>query len=479
MSESPSSKRRSESTHRSQVLKRLAEHGIFMESSSLIQKDSKNLCQEYLKGNRRTVKTSVFTSKEFAKVLERVRDLNEDRIVRDVTPWIVPSAEVLRFRNELKLDYIGDGLNVEWTRCATMGSTKPKPDFIAGLLSSAYTQEEIDKLENYARPDRPFWFTPELSYPFVMCEGKPGAVGLNEADRQNVHSTSIAVRAIFALYDEAFGRTAPHRVHELYGKVLVFSVSHDNDKFVLYGHFAVAKSDSSKDLKFYRHPINMYSLSMNDGADQYKGYNFVCNTYEKFGPTHRKRIKDAVAHLPTPAQRTGLSFVTAEMSVNEPDAEQNSQEVASQGKGQIMPPPSIPNTAEREQIEAEREKSRLLEEQVARMNEEKEKMNTQLNSFIKSNVQPNSGNDSEVMTMLRQELDRQRQDSERQRQEMKEENERQREDNQRERERQREEFKEQLDWLKEQLAQERQSANSGNDSEVVKMLRQQNAEMKE
>ena len=364
-----------------------------MESSSLIQQDSKELCQKYLEGNCQTVKTSVFTAKEFAKILVRVRDSNESRIVRDVTPWIVPSAEILRFRDELKLDFIGDGLNVEWTRCATMGSRKPKPDYVAALLASAYTQEEVDKLENYARPDRPFWFTPELSYPFLMCEAKPGTVGLNEADRQNVHSASIAVRAIFALYKEAFGHTTPHRVHELYGKVLVFSVSHDNDKFILYGHFAIAESNFSENLKFYRHPINMYSLTMNDGAYQYKGYDFVRNVYEKFGPVHRQRIKDAVAHLPTPVQRTGLSFAASNMSVDEPDSEQDSPD-----EGQMISPLSIPNTtereqleaereqleaerkqleAEREQLEAEREKSRMLEEKVAAMN-------SQLNSFIQS-----------------------------------------------------------------------------------------------
>ncbi|KAI9777639.1 MAG: hypothetical protein M1835_005190 [Candelina submexicana] len=363
MSENPSSKRRSESTHRSQVLERLADHGIFMESSNLIQKDSKSLCQEYLKGNRKTVKTSVFTAKEFAEVLIRVRELNEPRIVRDVTPWIVPSAEVLWFRNELKLDYIGDALSVEWTPCATMGGKKPKPDYIAALRSSAYTKEEIDKLENYAQPKRPFRFTPELSYPFLMCEGKPGTVGLNEADRQNIHSASIAVQAIFALYDEAFGDTAPHRVQELYGKILVFSVSHDNDKFVLYGHFAVAESDTSNNLRFYRHPINVYSLTMNDGADLYKGYNFISNVYEKFGPIHRKRIKDAAARLPTPVRRTSLSFAASNMSVDESNPDQDSREVASQGEGQMMPPPSIPNTAERERI-------RMLEEQIAGMKEE-------------------------------------------------------------------------------------------------------------
>ena len=435
--ETPSKKRKTESTHRSSVVRHLAEHGISMDNSDLVHKDSKELCKKLLKGKRTSIKTSIFTVKQFVRVLKRVRDLNEARVVRDVTPWIVPSAEVLYYLNELKLDYIGDGLSAEWTRCATMGSKKPKPDYVAAILRQAYTQEEIDKLENQITPERLFWFTPELSFPFLICEGKPAAVGLNEADRQNVHSASIAVRAILALYEEAFGRTASHRVHELYGKILVFSVSHNHDQVSLYGHSAVAESGS---IQYRRYLIDLFSLTAREGENQYRAYNFVQNVYEQFAPVHLKRIKDAVAHLPTPAQRTGLSFITAEISVDE----QDSQEAAPQGEGQMMPPPSIPNTAEREQI-------RSLEEQVARMNEEKEKMNVQLNSFIQPNAQPNSGNGSEVVMILRQELERQRQDSKEQLEQQREESERQRQEVREEHKREMEKQQEQMSKLMETL----------------------------
>ena len=146
----------------------------------------------------------------------------------------------------------------------------------------------------------------------------------------------------------------------------------DFGNFILYGHFAVAESDTSNDLRFYHHPINVYSLTMKNGADQYRGYNCIWNVYEKFGLVHRQRIKDAVAHLPTPVQRTRISFAASNLSVDKPESDQDSQEAASQDEGQMMPPPSFPNTAEREQI-------RMLEEQIARMNE-------QLNSFIQSNA---------------------------------------------------------------------------------------------
>ena len=111
MSETLSSKRKSSSTHRSQILERMAAHGIFMESSNLIWKESKTLCENYLKGNRTDVKTSIFTAEQFSRVLERVRNLNEFRIARDITPWVIPSAEILFILGELKLDYIGEELS--------------------------------------------------------------------------------------------------------------------------------------------------------------------------------------------------------------------------------------------------------------------------------------------------------------------------------------------------------------------------------
>ena len=314
MVETPSKKRKTESTHRSEVLERMETHGILMKTSNQILEASKVLCKQYLKGDRKTIKSSVFTAEEFRLVLERIQDLGETRIQRDVTPWIVPSAEVLIVRRELSLDYIGEELNAEWIRCAPMGSTIPKPDYMAGLLSSAFTKEEVNKLENYAQPTRPFRFTPRICFPFLMCEAKTGEEGLNKADRQNIHSASIAVRAIIVLYKEAFGQTAPHRVDEIYGQVLVFTVSHDHDRVVLYGHFAVLAPDLPGKLKFYRHPIALFSLAIDDGVDRYKAYNFVCNVYEKFAPDHLKRIKGAVAQLENPAQRAERHFALSDIA---------------------------------------------------------------------------------------------------------------------------------------------------------------------
>ena len=249
--------------------------------------------RKYLNGNHMTAESSIFTAEQFSEVLKRVQNLNEARIQRDVTPWVVPSAETLFLRGKLKIDYIGEELNAEWIRCTTMGSTRPKPDFTGGLLPTAFTEEEISKLENYAQPTKPFRFTPYLSFPFLVCEAKTGEEGLNKADRQNIHSASIAVRAVIMLYREAFGHGSD-RVLQLYGEVLVFSVSPDNDRIFIYGHFAVAEPDFPERLKYYCYPIAISSFTTRPGADMYKACNFIMDVYEDFPSVHRKRIKDGV-----------------------------------------------------------------------------------------------------------------------------------------------------------------------------------------
>ena len=84
-----------------------------METSNRIRKESEDPCEKYLKGERKTIKSSVFISKQFSRVLDCVRHLNEPRVQKDIMPWVVPSAEVLFFLGELKLDYVGEYLSAE------------------------------------------------------------------------------------------------------------------------------------------------------------------------------------------------------------------------------------------------------------------------------------------------------------------------------------------------------------------------------
>ncbi|MCJ1412923.1 hypothetical protein MMC19_007023 [Ptychographa xylographoides] len=390
-SQDSSSKRKSESTHRSDRLERLAEHGVFMKNSALTQKSSEELYESYLQGDRIPKWWPSYPPEKIPAILDRVDGLNEARIQRDIMPLIVPSAENLFYCGEPVEDWIGDDIQATWTKAATMGSTRPKPDYTAGLLRKAFTKDENDKLRNYASPLRPFLFTAELSFPFLICEAKSGDEGLNKAYRQNVHSASIAVRAIFELYKKSFGDSDPERVNKLYGQILVFTISYNHNIAHLHGHFAVISEDVPEKLEFYRCEIALFSLTSNKGRDRFRTYNFVQNVYEKFAPEHRKRIKDAVAHLESPGERTGLFIAASSSALEESDSQASSQET-SQEEGAFQVPREPASVAHRKQqsgiiAQFQKQQQQLqkqqqqLQEQNSKLQEQNSKLQEQTNKL--------------------------------------------------------------------------------------------------
>ncbi|KAG8629893.1 hypothetical protein KVT40_001512 [Elsinoe batatas] len=362
-------KRKSESPHRSDRLQLLAENGVFMKTSTKLSKSSKDMCGRLLRESRDICRYTAIPPDQLINLLERVAASNEARLRRDVMPWIVPSAELLYFCGELNHDYIGDAVDADWIRCATMGSTRPKPDYCAGLLTHAYNQAELAALRAYASAQRPVFFTPELSFPFLVCEVKTGETGLNQADRQNIHSASIAVRAIVELYKAAFGVQDPARITNLYGQVLAFSISHDNDRAQVYGHYCALKEATNDELEFYRYPLTFVSLSAADGADKDRVYSFTRNVYDRFVPEHLHRIKAAAACLPQPPMQTGLSFSTSELGLSEA----GSQEADAVDEFRVpgTPASTIESEQMRRLMQQVEEQKRLTEQQQQQMEQQK------------------------------------------------------------------------------------------------------------
>lgn len=384
MSQPHSSKRKS-AVHHSTRRENLSKHGIFKQNSNSLQKSSKDLCLGFLKGDLTPSRYPCYPPEQVPNILYRIQFLNEARLQRDVTPWVVPSAENLYFSGEITLEYIGDEINAEWIRCATMGSSKPKPDYTAGLLRNAFTLEELEKLENYASFEKPFQFTHNLCFPFLICEAKTGQEGLQKADQQNIHSASIAVRAIIELYKAAYGTNQPDRVDKLFGQVLVFSVSHNNDLACLYGHYAIPSNKISSGLEFYRFGIDVISLSAGDGAFRHKPYNFVLNIYEKFASKHRERIKEAVSFLQVSAPRTGQDFADSDLAMEEMVSYKDSQNAASQDDRVFKKPNAPSSVADRREIaKMQAQMSKLLQqmqeskEREAKMGKQMEQMKQQI-----------------------------------------------------------------------------------------------------
>ncbi|KAK0861112.1 hypothetical protein LTR87_017072 [Friedmanniomyces endolithicus] len=303
MSVSTSTKRKSSSTHHSERQQRLEQDGDVHEDIGLGTESEQQLCNDLLMGDRSPSQHPCYRVERIDKVLERLTVLNEARLQRDVTAWLVPSAEHLYFSGCAELGYIGEEVQSEWIRCGSMGASKPKPDSAVGLQRSAFETGELSKLENYATFQGPFLFTPSLYFPFLVCEAATGQTRINKAGTQNIHSASIALRAILRLHNAAYGRDH-ERTQALLGRILVFSVSHNNQLVNLYGHYPIASSSNDKtdgtaeELKYF-------------WRNRYNAYTFIRNVYDKFASEHLRRIRDAVGQLPSLAQRTGLSLTSS------------------------------------------------------------------------------------------------------------------------------------------------------------------------
>jgi hypothetical protein len=128
-----------------------------------------------------------------------------------------------------------------------------------------------------------------MYFPFLTCEVKCGAGGLNIADRQNAHSMTLAVRAIVELF-KIVGLEM-----ELHREILAFSISHDHSSVRIYGHYPVV---DGKDTKYYRHPIRMFDIRELEGKEKWTAYKFTKSVYDTWMPAHFKRLCSVIDKIP-------------------------------------------------------------------------------------------------------------------------------------------------------------------------------------
>ncbi|KAF8860190.1 hypothetical protein BDZ45DRAFT_538612, partial [Acephala macrosclerotiorum] len=124
-----------------------------------------------------------------------------------------------------------------------------------------------------------------LYLPFFTCEVKCGAVALDIADRQNAHRMALAVRAIVELF-----RLVSREI-----KLLAFSISHDHISVKIYDHYPVI---DKKDIKYYRHPIRVFSFTELDRKEKWTAYKFTKNVYDTWMPADFERLCTAIDKIP-------------------------------------------------------------------------------------------------------------------------------------------------------------------------------------
>jgi hypothetical protein len=364
--------------------------------------DARDLCQTLLKATYEIPENSLFEGDLFWKVLNGVRNEGEGRVVRDLQPDVVPSAEILSFRGLSKVNYLKETVKIPWNNVVSLAGPKPCPDFTVGLLPSAFTEPELDKLHRrHNTSDTPSRFTGNLYFPFFTCEAKCGANGLNESDRQNARSAATAINAIIQLYRQGEETRresgATSGVDLLHREVLFFSISHDHTIVKIFGYYPFIKEDKTH---FYRHLIESFDLTARDGGNRWTAYNFVRKLYDDFAPTHLKRIQDAISLLPERSE-SFVSITSTEAESELPDSQETASAPASQDNEGFIRPPLPPK------------KKRQLKQQAPSNASTTESELQNKNSQI-AVLMDQQRDHMNLLSVLQQQLDREKEDSKQQ-----------------------------------------------------------------
>lgn len=255
----------------------------------------KALCQTLLDTKQETPRESLFDDDIFEGICLRAQDRNEARIIRDLTPLLVPSAEILNARGALHLAHVVESVDESWSKCIPMiNGPCPKPDFSVGLRSSAFTAAQREKLKPFVggwQIQSRLMATDKMHFPFLTAEVKCGQEGLIIAERQNAYSASIAANAVVELY------RVVSRQHELHRQILSFSISHNHRSLDIYGHYALINGE---DISFHRYEVQSIPFANTGGRDKWRPYCFTRNIYDTFLPIHLKRLCSAIDQLPNP-----------------------------------------------------------------------------------------------------------------------------------------------------------------------------------
>jgi hypothetical protein len=217
---------------------------------------------------------------------------NEARVVRDISPLIAPSAEILAIRGAKHLKILIESTNEGWSNSISITPTRPQPDYSVGFRRTAFTEDQLKKLSPFVgslSEKSYFMGTYYMYFPFLTCEVKCGAAALDIADRQNAHSMTMAVKGVVEFF-RLVGREK-----ELHREILAFSISHDHRTVRIYGHYPVIDGPKTT---FYRHPIKMFDFTSEDGVEKWTAYKFTKNVYDIWMPTHFKRICSVIDKLP-------------------------------------------------------------------------------------------------------------------------------------------------------------------------------------
>ncbi|KAK3364944.1 hypothetical protein B0T24DRAFT_652203 [Lasiosphaeria ovina] len=244
---------------------------------------------------------TLFGDDVFEATCLKIQGYNDARLLRDITPLLVPSAETLYIFGNNKLELLVESTSERWDSSIPLIPSlsphhltlpPPQPDYSVGFRQEAFTDHQRAKLSpfigNVFNGEQSFFMaTRDMCFPFLTCEVKCGESEI--ARRQNAYSMTIAVRAVVSLF------RLVRREEEVDRQILAFSLSHNEECVNIFGHYAVL---DGKDTKYYSHHIRYACFTNLDLVDRWTAYQFVKNVYETWAPEHLARLRSAIDQLP-------------------------------------------------------------------------------------------------------------------------------------------------------------------------------------
>ncbi|EAW12599.1 uncharacterized protein ACLA_010250 [Aspergillus clavatus NRRL 1] len=264
--------------------------GCYMRSSDAGPiPDDVDLCKRLLDPSVDTPHGSLFDDEYIKAFHDILQNRSEARLLVDLHPYLMPSAENLFIKGRADLKNVIDGYNDPWLKTEPIYGPKPQPDHAQGLKWSIFSASQRRKLG--IKPDEKSFYAvrEDMYFPYLTAEIKCGNQALEFADRQNMHSMCIALRAVVSLA-QAAGREG-----EVHQRLLGFSISHELEGVRIYGYYPEIDED---DIKYYRWPVKKYNIWTE--ADKWTCYRFVEKVNQEFLPTHINRLMQFLEEIPDP-----------------------------------------------------------------------------------------------------------------------------------------------------------------------------------
>jgi hypothetical protein len=249
------------------------------------------LCQRFLDRSVEYPRSTLFDNEFIEGFHNTLRNRSEARLLVDLHPLLMPSAENLFLQARTELKDVIDGYNDPWLKTEPIYGPKPQPDHARGLRWSTFSDSQRRKLGIKPEEKSLYAVREDMYFPYLTAEIKCGNQALEFADRQNMHSMCIALRAVVNLAEAA------GRLGEVNRRLLGFSISHELEGVRIYGHYPEIGEDG---IKYYRWLVKQFNIWA-DG-DKWACYRFVENLDCDFLPIHTDRLMRFLEEIPDPQE---------------------------------------------------------------------------------------------------------------------------------------------------------------------------------